>query len=107
MKFSEILRALAEQRNLTQKQIAAELGIPASTIGGYFQGTSEPDLEMIKRIAEYFQCSLDLLAGHNSAPSGSHREEMLLHLFRSMDAQQQTLWTEIGKTIVQCKNQKS
>ena len=100
MRFSEILRALAEEKGLTQKKIAADLGIPASTIGGYFQGTSEPDLETIKSIAKYFDCSVDMLIGYDFTHAGSHKEELLLHLFRSMTEQQQKLYMEIGKTII-------
>lgn len=43
MLFHEILRLLIEERGSTQKQTAKDLHIPVSTMGGYVQGTSEPD----------------------------------------------------------------
>lgn len=100
MKFSEVLRNLAEDRNLTQKRLAADLGIPVSTIGGYFQGTSEPDLETVKRLAGYFGCSVDYLLGNKSQQTITFKEDTLLRLFRSMDDNQQTLFVELGKTII-------
>ena len=61
MKFCEILRALIEERGITQKQLAKDLCIAASTIGGYVQGTSVPDFNTLKRLAEYFGISSDYL----------------------------------------------
>lgn len=99
MRFSDVLRGLAESRNLTQKQIAADIGVPASTIGGYFQGTSEPDLEMVKRLARYFNCSVDFLTGNKTAQAESFREDILIHIFRTMSETQQELYLELGKTV--------
>ena len=99
MRFPEILHSLAESKNLTQKQIAADIGVPASTIGGYFQGTSEPDLDMVKSLAAYFGCTTDYLLGDKSAQTLSLQEDTLLHIFRSMTDEQQELYVELGKTI--------
>ena len=99
MKFSDLLHELAESKNLTQKQLAADLGIPASTVGGYFQGTSEPDIETVKRIAAYFNCTVDYLVGYKSQHSKSFKEDTLCHIFRCMSPQQQDLYIEIGKTM--------
>lgn len=99
MGFSDILRSLAEQRKLTQKQIAADIGVPASTIGGYFQGTSEPDLEMVKRLAQYFNCSTDFLIGNKSLQAQSYKEDVLIHVFRSIPETQQDLYIALGKTM--------
>lgn len=52
---------LIEERNLTQKQIAQDLNIAPSTMGGYVQGMSQPDFETLKRLAEYFDVSSDYL----------------------------------------------
>lgn len=101
MRFSDLLRELAESKNLTQKQLAADLGIPASTIGGYFQGTSEPDLETVKRLATHFGCSVDYLVGHKSPQGQSFKEDTLLYVFRSMTASQQDLYIALGKTMAE------
>ena len=101
MRFSDLLRELAEHRNITQKQLGADLGIPASTIGGYFQGTSEPDFETVKRLAVYFGCSVDYLVGHISPQGQSFQEDTLLYVFRNMTPSQQELYIAIGKTIAE------
>lgn len=105
MSFSDLLHELAEQKNITQKQLAADLGIPASTLGGYFQGTSEPDLETVKRIATYFGCSVDYLVGHISPQGQSFQEETLLYVYRNMTPSQQKMYIAIGKTIAEIEEQ--
>lgn len=106
MKFSDVLRSLAEDRNLTQKRIAADIGVPTSTIGGYFQGTSEPDLEMVKQLAQYFGCSVDLLMGNKTVQAKSYKEDILIHIFQSMTEEQQDLYLQLGKTIVKFQTKK-
>ena len=61
MSFCNKLRQLIDERNLTQKQLALNLHIAVSTMGGYVQGTSEPDFQTLKLIAEYFGVSTDYL----------------------------------------------
>ena len=61
MNFSDKLRCLIEERNLTQKRVANDLNIAPSTIGGYVQGSSEPDFETLKILADYFDVSTDYL----------------------------------------------
>ena len=43
--FTEKLRMLMDERDMKQKDVAAALHIPASTLGGYVQGKSQPDLQ--------------------------------------------------------------
>lgn len=96
-----MLHSMAESRNLTQKQISMDLGIPASTIGGYFQGTSEPDLETVKQLAQYFNCSVDYMLGNKSPQARSLMEDTLIHIFRTMTDSQQKLYIALGQTISQ------
>lgn len=100
MEISFMLKRLLEERNMTQKQLASELGIPASTLGGYFQGTSEPDLETVKIIANFFNCTVDFLLGNKSKDVRSLSEDELLNLFRQMNGTQQSMFIDLGKTIL-------
>lgn len=100
MEISFMLKKLLEERNMTQKQLASELGIPASTLGGYFQGTSEPDLETVKIIANFFNCTVDFLLGNKSKDVRSLSEDELLSLFRKMNSSQQSMFIDLGKTIL-------
>lgn len=63
MNFAKNLKQLREKRELTQEELARELGISKSTISMYENGNREPDFEMQEAIADYFNVGLDYLMG--------------------------------------------
>lgn len=100
MEFCNKLRTLIEERNITQKQVANELNIAPSTIGGYVQGSSEPDFATLKILAEYFNVSTDYLLSVKVGNINTLLEDELLRVFRSMTTTQQSLFIEQGKVFV-------
>ena len=56
MNFGNKLRALIEERGITQKELASHLNIAPSTVSSYVQNTREPDFVTLKLIAKYFMC---------------------------------------------------
>ena len=58
-----VLKMLRKQVGLTQANLAKKLKISPSTIGMYEQGRREPDSEMLVKIAELFNVSVDYLIG--------------------------------------------
>lgn len=63
--FAENLRYLRNERGLTQVQLAKELGVTRSRIGSYEEKRSEPSLEVVVQIAEYFGTPVDLFITMN------------------------------------------
>ena len=61
--FSEKLKQLRKDCNLTQEQVAIKLKIKRSTYANYEQGIREPDFEMLKNICTLFDCTSDYLIG--------------------------------------------
>lgn len=59
MKFNERLRELRQQSPLMQKEIAEHLGVSTVTLRQYEQGTREPNIEKILKLAILFNVSLD------------------------------------------------
>lgn len=100
MNFCDKLRCLIEERNLTQKRVANDLNIAPSTIGGYVQGSSEPDFETLKILADYFDVSTDYLLNVKTGNVNNLLEDELLRVFRSMTTEQQSLFIEQGKVFV-------
>lgn len=64
--FSEVLFNLRKKHGLTQKELADKLGVAASTIGNYEQGTRTPDYETLEVIADFFNVPMDSLFGKNN-----------------------------------------
>lgn len=100
MKFCDKLRGLIEERNITQKQVANDLNIAPSTMGGYVQGSSEPDFDTLKRLAEYFNVSADYLLSIKSEKCNAELEEELLRVFRAMKPDYQNIFIEQGKIFI-------
>lgn len=61
--FSERLKALRNQRGLSQEALADSLGITRSRLGNYEQGIREADFETLELLADYFNVSVDYLLG--------------------------------------------
>ena len=97
MTLGEILRNLLTDRDITQKQLAENLHIGASTLGNYIQDNREPDYNTLKILANYFNVSTDFLLDHRSGIAVSHFEDELLSVFRAMSPEQQELYLQQGK----------
>ena len=61
--FGEILKNLIESRKITHEHLAKELGLERSTISKYVAGKHEPSILVIKKLAEFFEISIDQLLG--------------------------------------------
>jgi len=59
--FSDNIRALRVKHEITQEKVAESLMITRSRYVKYEDGSSEPPYEILKKIAQYFQISIDLL----------------------------------------------
>lgn len=61
--FGERLKELRTESNLSQKNLALKLGIGKSIISGWELGQNEPTLSKLIAIADFFDVSIDYLAG--------------------------------------------
>ncbi|WP_158077360.1 LexA family protein [Caenibacillus caldisaponilyticus] len=59
------LRSLRKQQKKTQQDLANLLGISRQAYSNYETGQREPDIESLKKLADYFGVSIDFLIGHN------------------------------------------
>ena len=59
--LSEQLKKIRKAHGITQQQIADYLGITQSAYAYYETGRNEPDIETLKKLAEYYQTSIDFL----------------------------------------------
>ena len=98
------LKSLRNERGLSQQQLAEELGINQQSINGYENRSTEPDIEMLMRLADVFRTSVDYLVGYeamrdNRLRSVSAEEVRLLELLRMLP---ESLQTHIKGMIVDC-----
>jgi transcriptional regulator with XRE-family HTH domain len=106
MSLGEILRNLLEERDMTQKQFANILNVSASAFGNYVQDTREPDYDTLKRLASYFNVSIDYLLDYRTPKANTFLEDELLRVFRSLTPEQQELFIEQGKLFISHNHKK-
>lgn len=62
------LRELRESKHINQQKLAMALNITQAAVSKYEIGLSEPDISMLKNIANYFHVSVDYLIGFSDEP---------------------------------------
>ena len=63
MKYLTRLKSLRTEKQLSQKQLALELKTTNSSICDWECGRAEPDIEMLIKIAKFFDVTVDYLLG--------------------------------------------
>lgn len=59
--FAKNLNFLRNSRNLSQNDLASEIGLTRQTISNYEKGTRQPDLFALTKISNFFHISIDEL----------------------------------------------
>lgn len=62
-KFSERLKELREENNLTQYDLAKKVKISAACINRWEKGLRVPNIDSIIALCDFFRCSADFLIG--------------------------------------------
>lgn len=94
MNFGDTLKTLIEERDITQKELAAKLNIAPSTVSSYVQNTREPDFAILKSIAKFFDVSIDYLLDYRSGNETTYKEAELMRIFRNLSEEQQEICIE-------------
>ena len=68
--FGERIRALRESMNYSQVKFAETFGIGQSSVVRYEKGEASPALELLVKIADYYDVSLDYILGRTDNPQG-------------------------------------
>lgn len=69
MAINNIMKELRENAGLTMEKTAKSLGIPKGTYASYEYGQREPNIEMINKIADFYQVTSDYLLGRDPIPN--------------------------------------
>ncbi len=64
IKLAENVKRFRKDRSLTQEQLSEVLGVTAGAVYKWEAGLSVPELELIVRMADFFDVSVDVLLGY-------------------------------------------
>ena len=69
--FSRTLSLLRQERGVSQRTAAADLGISQALLSHYENGIREPGLSFVVRACEYYHVSADFMLGRTLSREGS------------------------------------
>lgn len=99
------LKALRTKFNLSQQQLADIIGVSQQSINKYENHHTEPDIETLKALANYFNTSIDYLVGYTNDEEITDNKSELLGIFSLMTPEQQRIYIEQGKVFVKSNNE--
>lgn len=101
--FSIRFKELRKTKNLSQQKLADILGISKSSVNMYERGEREPGLEMVEKIADFFNVDIDYLFGKSDisnraltqsyplpdipSPSETDPDMFVLYMYKKLDAE--------------------
>ena len=69
--FSRSLSLLRQERGLSQRQVAKELGISQALLSHYENGIREPGLNFVVKACDFYNVSADFLLGRTLSRDGT------------------------------------
>ena len=74
-KIGAFLKALRQEKEMTQEQLAEQLGVSNRTISRWETGSNMPDISLLVEIAEFYEVSISALI-HGERKSENMNEEV-------------------------------
>lgn len=99
--FAERFMRLRQDQGYTQQKIAEKLGVTPQAVSKWENGTSLPDTEMIRSIAQLMDCSTDYLLDHQPSAFSQRNLESVQRQTEIENAiQQPILILQVGMGLV-------
>lgn len=83
--FPQRLREIMRSKNITQKDLAAEIGKTRQAVSYYMDGSSGPDWETLAKIASFLGVSSDYLLGLSERKESTETQLTYLEMSRLSD----------------------
>ena len=61
------LKKLRKERGISQREVAAQLGIAQNSYSRYENGSRQPDIEQLNKLADFFGVSVDVILGREES----------------------------------------
>lgn len=65
--FADTITTLREERNKKRQEVADDLGISRASLEYYEKGKRKPDIDVLAKLADYYDVSADYLLGRTNA----------------------------------------
>lgn len=85
MSFPSRLRQLRSETGLTQEELSKRLHINRTTYAHYETGRRLPDMETIRMLANFFDCSVDYIIGESNMRKSKQEDTSPEELPKSLE----------------------
>lgn len=98
---------LRKAKGLSQYQLADALGYSRGQVANYEQGSRRPDPEVLRKLADYFDVSVDYLIGRTNDPRPTEKLKdplppdirKIARAGEKMTPEQRERWLKVAKAI--------
>ena len=103
------IKALRKEFGLTQQSLGSVLGVSQQSIHKYENNTIEPSIDMLKKLAEIFDTSIDYIVGFTDIKHKiEHTEEFYLNVnekcfiqkFRRLPSKKRNLLLDLVELLI-------
>ena len=84
--FAQAMSQLRRARGMSQREVAAGLGVSQALLSHYENGAREPTLDFVARICDYYGVSADYMLGRTGDPGGATNGGELRELAQQLRA---------------------
>ena len=95
--LAENIRTFRRERKMTQEQLATVLGVTVGAVYKWESGLSVPELDLIVRMADFFDTSVDVLLGHRMLDN--RIESTISRLYSFLETLDPAALTEAEKAL--------
>lgn len=107
MSFGRNLERIRKDRKVSQATLGEELGLTQQMISSYEKDTSSPNIEVLTKIAEYFNISIDNLVGYVPSKANiTSAEARFLRYFETLNEIDREKCIMIAQTLIQDREMK-
>lgn len=108
MNYGNNIKAIRIARGLSQADVASALGVSRNTVSSWEVGRTEPNMEMVSKLAKLFTCKTDDFITGNTAPSFdyvlSDQERTLIETLRTAsDSERQSIQRAVTYALLMGK----
>lgn len=105
MSFGNNLEKLRKENKVSQAKLGEVLGITQQMVSNYEKDSSQPNIELLVKIADFFKVSIDALVGYtpvNDEVKLAQKDRLMEYYDRLSEADRDKCFT-IMQTIISMK----
>jgi len=102
LKLAENIKRMRKERQLTQEALANALGVTVGAVYKWEAGLTYPELDMLVRIADLFDTSVDTLLGYEMA--GKRKGSITDHIYGLLAKKDHSALEEAEKALIRYPN---